>query len=676
MALNGPTSLSQLSNNEGALIPVFPQDPKLTCPISRLPNDIIAMICEYSEEKELRTLTATCQAFRRLIRQEGFTPANCETLYQRMFRRYSLCAYDRKIKNLFLWAVKHNFFQKVVELLSRIGAEGLTPLPKKADVFYLAARGGYTKVFKILLSSPGGNPSLDQNRALRIAAQNGFGDIVSLLLDDERVDPSIGGRRAIQDARAQSHFDCVKKIKHHPRFKNVLETEKSHLQEKKWKLIKRTREKILAGDMSCHNSEVLITACRCNQGDVVEILLQDERIDPASENNKPFIVACEKGFTAIVKRLLKKDSVDPSAMGNIAIQRVSENGHEDLVSLLLKDPFRRANPSANDNFAIKRAARNGHLGIVKLLIADNRVDPSAEESCALRGALEEGHIDIVDELLRDGRVDPTANDNEALKLAIEMGLLGLVDKLLSYPAVNPSAGDNAPLKSAMRKGYDSLFNKLLADPRLRFTSRGSEELKIALRIGRLEIVGPLLEDRRIDPSFEDNYALSFAIVNEDEPLASKLLDDPSVNLDVDGPELIKSAVEYGHQKMALFLLEHKKFKLSSFIVRDLIKWAKERQEAAFLSILEKKALEMAQKNGFSSFKGFMEKETASHFIELFDRAQETVRSSLKRRQKRGREVSVPITNYFPPKTKSPLALRLEKIRQRREGFFPSEFDER
>ena len=58
----------------------------------------------------------------------------------------------------------------------------------------------------------------------------------------------------------------------------------------------------------------------------------------------------------------------------------------EIVELLLQDI--RIDPSILNNQAIRFASENGHLSIVKLLLADSRVDPSDSNDQAIRLASE------------------------------------------------------------------------------------------------------------------------------------------------------------------------------------------------------------------------------------------------------------------------------------------------
>ena len=85
-----------------------------------------------------------------------------------------------------------------------------------------------------------------------------------------------------------------------------------------------------------------------------------------------------------------------------AIVEASFNGHEDVVQLLLEDE--RVDPSADSNSALVLASQEGHLEIVELLLGDPRTDPADGNNSALRQAAENGHRETVLRLLKDPRV--------------------------------------------------------------------------------------------------------------------------------------------------------------------------------------------------------------------------------------------------------------------------------
>jgi len=124
--------------------------------------------------------------------------------------------------------------------------------------------------------------------------------------------------------------------------------------------------------------------------------------DPSVDRNDPFFIACQYGQIEIVKLLLQDKRVNPASHDNSAIAEACREGNIEVINLLLKDS--RVDPSGNSNYGIKRASRNGHVEVVKLLLKDSRVDPTAEDNFAIRTAFDNKHWKIVELLLLDGRI--------------------------------------------------------------------------------------------------------------------------------------------------------------------------------------------------------------------------------------------------------------------------------
>src|SRR3990167_9224825 len=107
---------------------------------------------------------------------------------------------------------------------------------------------------------------------------------------------------------------------------------------------------------------------------------------PLFDQADDLLSASKNGRLDIVERLLEDQRVDPSDQNNISIIFASENGHLDVVERLLQDE--RVDPSSQDNQSIILASENGHLGVVERLLQDRRVDPSDQNNEALRVSLE------------------------------------------------------------------------------------------------------------------------------------------------------------------------------------------------------------------------------------------------------------------------------------------------
>jgi ankyrin repeat protein len=83
------------------------------------------------------------------------------------------------------------------------------------------------------------------------------------------------------------------------------------------------------------------------------------------------MIASTKGQFEIVKLLLQDGRADPASRNNRSIENASYNGHIKVVEFLLQD--RRVDPTADDSKALKWACYHGN---VKLLLQDGRVEPS------------------------------------------------------------------------------------------------------------------------------------------------------------------------------------------------------------------------------------------------------------------------------------------------------------
>lgn len=81
--------------------------------------------------------------------------------------------------------------------------------------------------------------------------------------------------------------------------------------------------------------------------------------------------------------LLMDQRVDPAAQNQEVICWAAEGGRVEAVQILLKDP--RVDPAAWNNKPVREAARRGHLEVLKLLLADLRVDGTRAiwAACAL-----------------------------------------------------------------------------------------------------------------------------------------------------------------------------------------------------------------------------------------------------------------------------------------------------
>jgi hypothetical protein len=97
------------------------------------------------------------------------------------------------------------------------------------------------------------------------------------------------------------------------------------------------------------------------------------------DKNQELIYASMKGLAAVVNLLLQDPRVDPSVRDNEAIIYASKYDNSAVVALLLQDP--RVDPSAQNNCAIRWTSIYGYLAIFNMLIHDPRVDVHTLDPC-------------------------------------------------------------------------------------------------------------------------------------------------------------------------------------------------------------------------------------------------------------------------------------------------------
>jgi ankyrin repeat protein len=197
------------------------------------------------------------------------------------------------------------------------------------------------------------------------------------------------------------------------------------------RLLQDRREK--SEDSLTKNNSVLCYACTMKDKQFIDILLQNtSKIDPSSLT-KILQFACKNNYIDIVDRLLQDERVDMSKNKNTedsALNQACANGCVDVVDRLLQEPTNRVDPSTRYNLSLSLACTFGNLNVVNRLLQDARVDPSANNNYALIRASYHGWIKIVNILLQDPRVDPTYNNNCVLDCARREGNKAVVERLL------------------------------------------------------------------------------------------------------------------------------------------------------------------------------------------------------------------------------------------------------
>lgn len=224
-------------------------------------------------------------------------------------------------------------------------------------------------------------------------------------------------------------------------------------------------------DPTFDSQYMLRYACLEGEFDIVDLLLQDPRVNPSVQDNIPIKYASEHGFTNIVERLLRDPRVDPSAEKQYALKEACFNNRAETIKALLQDP--RVDPSVENQRPLKIAIAHGYTVTVRELLKDPRVDPSilinGEEQVLLAAAIKTGDPNLIKLLLLDPRVDPTVNHQFAIRKAVQLETLSTVQAVLQDPRVDPTvAPPNQPsaIQNACFAGNIDIITTLLEDPRV------------------------------------------------------------------------------------------------------------------------------------------------------------------------------------------------------------------
>lgn len=268
-----------------------------------------------------------------------------------------------------------------------------------------ASELGYYGLVKRLLADARVNPNeYSHESPLAEAIKHGHKDIVDLLLSDQRVDPSNYHNHALRLASEKGDLELVNRL----------------LQ----------NSKVSPNEDYGFSTPALTEAIENGHVEIANRILDDPRTDPSADNNSALLKASEKGYCKLVDRLLTDSRLkfDKSLSPRLLLSKNPE-----VVQRLLQED--RIDPSINNNSAIKRASEYGYPATVAMLLQDSRVDPSVSDNYAIQWAARNGHLEVVNLLLKDRRVDSTVSKNLPLRWAAKYEQYHIVKRLLDEPKV-------------------------------------------------------------------------------------------------------------------------------------------------------------------------------------------------------------------------------------------------
>jgi ankyrin repeat protein len=302
-----------------------------------------------------------------------------------------------------------------------------------------------------------------------------------------------------------------------------------------------------------------------------------------------------------------------------ALKEAVKRGHTNVVDVLLQD--KRVDPTYDDQFVLTDACRNGNATMVKRLLLDSRIDPTYKKNDALYVSLANNNHRIVELLCADGRLKVSIDDmkwaciqdaakafsimaryskglmkshsNALLLHACEKNCGAVVNVLLGEYKADPSFGGQACMEVACSHGFDSILRRLLEDERVDPSYGNQNALITACQSGHQEVVVTLLLDPRVDPTVDGCKPLLTACDVGSEDIVDILLIDARVACLANTKRWAKAAIKYGSLKLFKWLLVNDN---PTWVTKDTLMEIRQKRHGHLY-----RALLMAKKKGINVY---------------------------------------------------------------------------
>lgn len=488
----------------------------LSAPFYRVPNEIIFLVAELLEPRDLNSLIQTSRRFAILLDSRLYDLAVDFTTTDTGWGEITVLK----------WAsIKGQI--SVVEKLMKRNADLYSVDGNKWSLLHNAVHFRHKAIAEMLLAA-GFDHSLkteDGDAAIHFASYNGDEDILQLIID-AGCDVSLAGmsqRTALHAAANNRRTAAVQLLLnagadvssvddfgriplHHAFSPDVMRM----LLDAGSNLVARTAEGLTALYLGCmaENAEIvnfLIEEYRKNRIDI-------EERDPSGRGALHSIAG--SGNEQIVRTLLE-NGMDPMVRwnGSLPLRIASQSGHLPVVKLLIEKGSDVNATDDDGSTALFSAAIRGDAPLA-LFLLEHGASPAAlvstKKQTPLHGAaLSENEI-ILEALIDHGaEMNPVdVNGWTPLHMAADSGHKPLVDILLRHDAeIRPDHDGWTPLYVAVREGYFPIVEQLVEEPAVTFDVEdiiSGTALHLAVLSARADIISLLLS-KGADPLQLDIY---------------------------------------------------------------------------------------------------------------------------------------------------------------------------
>jgi ankyrin repeat protein len=255
---------------------------------------------------------------------------------------------------------------------------------------------GFPQLVKLLLADPRVDPACRGDEPITSACRQGHLEVVKLLLADPRVDPTTHMNLPLRAACTHGCTAIVKLLFADPRVDPS------------------------AFDLSCALDRTL----HSQHVDIVAILLNDPKIDPSADNNRLLRRVCSFPVLTVPNPpALQPHHEHEHGTEAMSLDIELLHKQELIVQLLLDDP--RVDPGADEQAAVISASRRGSVGVLRLLLARLDSPVSTKALLAANGsncgAAVELIIRVCPQVVWDLFVESTSTDLLTDRLAAARG---------------------------------------------------------------------------------------------------------------------------------------------------------------------------------------------------------------------------------------------------------------